>query len=347
MRRQFDVEVGACVRCGKRVQGRHPLQTSDALGAARVQIGANAQGIIVYLNKIGGMSYGKIRDLFLTAMKFPIARSTGVRAVLRVGRRAEPAFREIEQRTRRSRKIHADETGWKVGGKLWWLWVFVAIAAKVVLYRIRDSRGCKVFQEVLGVGWSGWIHRDGWAPYDQLVLAAHQLCLGHILTRCKELLQTAQRGAVRYPRAVQAWIQSALALHHRHRKDEISDHGFQVARGRLIVERDRLVFGRKKLNKANDRLRKHLKEHWWGLATFLFRPGIDPTNWLAEQMIRPAVVNRKVWGGNRTPAGARAQEVLMSVLQTLRLRKKDPLAFLAKLLYARGGHEPKLLPSAA
>ena len=30
--RRFDVAVGECDACGRRVQGRHPLQTSDALG---------------------------------------------------------------------------------------------------------------------------------------------------------------------------------------------------------------------------------------------------------------------------------------------------------------------------
>jgi hypothetical protein len=38
--RQFDVEIGHCTCCGKRLQGRHPLQTSDALDAAGVQPGA-------------------------------------------------------------------------------------------------------------------------------------------------------------------------------------------------------------------------------------------------------------------------------------------------------------------
>ena len=33
---------------------------------------------------------------------------------------------------------------------------------------------------------------------------------------------------------------------------------------------------------------------------------VQATNWPAEQAIRPAVVNRKVWGGNRTEAGARS-----------------------------------------
>ena len=40
--RRFNVEIGCCVACRHRVQGRHPLQTSDALGAAGVQLGPGA-----------------------------------------------------------------------------------------------------------------------------------------------------------------------------------------------------------------------------------------------------------------------------------------------------------------
>ena len=37
--RRFDIEVRRCSQCQRRVQGRHALQTSDALGAAGVQLG--------------------------------------------------------------------------------------------------------------------------------------------------------------------------------------------------------------------------------------------------------------------------------------------------------------------
>jgi len=40
--RRFDVEVGVCASCGRSVQGRHPLQTSDALHVGQVQIGPEA-----------------------------------------------------------------------------------------------------------------------------------------------------------------------------------------------------------------------------------------------------------------------------------------------------------------
>jgi transposase len=65
-------------------------------------------------------------------------------------------------------------------------------------------------------------------------------------------------------------------------------------------------------------LARHLRNHFEQWFAFVFDPRIEPTNWKAEQAIRPAVVNRKVWGGNRTPVGANAQGVLMSVFETCR-----------------------------
>ena len=65
--------------------------------------------------------------------------------------------------------------------------------------------------------------------------------------------------------------------------------------------------------------------HWFW---FLIDPTIQATNHWAERAIRPAVVNRKVWGGNRTWPGARAQSILMSVIQTCGQRAVDPFDFL-------------------
>jgi len=43
------------------------------------------------------------------------------------------------------------------------------------------------------------------------------------------------------------------------------------------------------------------------LFAFLFHPGLSATNGSAERAIRPAVVNRRVWGGNRTWLGGETQ----------------------------------------
>jgi len=68
----------------------------------------------------------------------------------------------------------------------------------------------------------------------------------------------------------------------------------------------------------------------------LLQLGHDATNWRAEQGVRPAVVNRKVWGGNRTWAGARAQGVLLSVLETCRRQARSALDFVSRTLRSFG-----------
>ena len=71
------------------------------------------------------------------------------------------------------------------------------------------------------------------------------------------------------------------------------------------------------------------------LLSFLFDPTVDATNWRAEHALRPAVVNRKVCGGNRSTRGANTQQVLTTVLRTAQQRQLDAAAVLSDLLCAR------------
>nr|WP_283435463.1 transposase [Neorhodopirellula lusitana] len=70
------------------------------------------------------------------------------------------------------------------------------------------------------------------------------------------------------------------------------------------------------------------------LFTFLHHLGADATNWRGEQAIRPAVVNRKVWGGNRTEVRALARSRIMSVMHTCKQRLADPFDFIRRQLTA-------------
>jgi len=78
-------------------------------------------------------------------------------------------------------------------------------------------------------------------------------------------------------------------------------------------------------------LAKHLRHEQPYLFTFLHCPGVEATHNAAEQAIRPAVIARKTWGGNRTHNGARAQQILASVLRTCRQQGKDTFSRLVGL----------------
>jgi transposase len=327
--RQFDVHVGRCRDCGRRVQGRHPLQTSDALGAAASQLGPAAQAAVVELNKRQGLSHGKVADCFEALFGIDVTRGASAQVVLRAAERLGPAYEAILQQTRDSPELKVDETGWRVGGHPAWLHVWVG--ERTTCYAIDPHRSAAALEEVIGLDWDGVLVHDGFASYDRFTAAAHQQCLDHVLRRARRLLETATRGAVRFPRQLIALLTGAIHLRNRHLAGEVTAAALAGARddfeGRLL---ELVVVERAVPEYAV--LANHLWEHFEEWFVFLSDPTVPATNWEAEQAVRPAVVNRKVWGGNRTEAGAGAQGVLMAVLETCRRQARSALDFVSEAL---------------
>jgi hypothetical protein len=117
----------------------------------------------------------------------------------------------------------------------------------------------------------------------------------------------------------------AGANYGRRNRKQIGEQGLAIARGQLEARLDRIQ-SRNYRAAANQRLANHLRTERNAMFTFLYCPGLEATNYCAEQAIRPMVVTRKVWGGNRTEQGARTQSVLVSILQTCRqLLRPGPL----------------------
>ena len=342
--RRFDVHVGRCRGCGRRVQGRHPLQTGDALGACASQLGPDAQSLAAHLNKRAGLSHGKVAALFGDVFGIGLTRGGSCQAVLRAGRRCEGNYAAITAAVRSAPRAVPDETGWRVGGL--GAWLHAAATPSAVAYLIDPRRGHEATEKLLGEPhrYAGTLTRDGWAAYGRFWRSAHQLCIAHLLRRCRELLETATRGAVVFPRRVRAILKDALSVRDDRDAGRLTP-ARAAARADEFQGRLEALVRPVKTNGANETFARHLWHHRRHLFTFLREEGVDATNWRAEQALRPAVVNRKVWGGSRTWAGARAQSVLMSVLQTAKLLATDSMHFLSRLLCAPAGHQPSLIPA--
>lgn len=206
--RRFDIHIGRCQGCQRRVQGRPPLQTSDALGAAAVQLGPHAIALAVTLNKPFGVSFGKIATLFRDRFGLTLTPSAVVRALHRMAAKGQPTYAALCETVRTSPVVVPDETGWKVQARLHGLWV-VATATTTV-YRIRRGRGFRDAASVLGADVAGGLGRDGWAPYRQFLQAFHQTCLAHLLRRCRRLQRDHPRA--RLPARVARIVHHALGV---------------------------------------------------------------------------------------------------------------------------------------
>ncbi len=329
--RRFDVAIGHCMGCGGHIQGRHPWQTSDALGAAQVQVGPQALTLAAHLIKQMGISHEHAAEVLQWGYGLAVSRSALCRALGRLGNKAEPTYQQLRIAVRHSGVNRLDETSWRVAAHLQWLWV--CVSDEVTFYAILPGRGFVQAASILGEDYAGFLNHDGWQPYYRFVHAFHQTCLSHLMRRCQDMIETATAAAARFPQAVMQCLRDGLALRDRHRRQEISLHGLYVATGRLIANMERLL-AKTFRDPANRRLAKHLRHEKPWLFTFLYCPGIEATNNAAERALRPAVVARKTWGGNRTENGAKTQQILSSILATCHQQGKDSFDRIAKLLFA-------------
>ena len=112
---RFDVAVGHCSGCGRRVQGRHPEQASEALGAAGSQVGPVAKGWAAWLHYGLGLSFAKCAAL-LARLGIDVTAGALCQAAQTTGTALVPVHAEIVRRINDSPAVVMDETGWRVGG---------------------------------------------------------------------------------------------------------------------------------------------------------------------------------------------------------------------------------------
>ena len=100
--RHFEIEVGRCSQCRRRVQGRHPLQTSDALGAAGAQLGPNVATLVVELHTELGMPLEKVARVLGTQFGLSVTAGGLVHLLHRTAAAAAPAYAALCEQVRHS-----------------------------------------------------------------------------------------------------------------------------------------------------------------------------------------------------------------------------------------------------
>ncbi|MBA3956572.1 MAG: IS66 family transposase [Acidimicrobiia bacterium] len=321
---RFRVGIGRCRGCRRRVQGRHPEQTSDALGAAGSQVGPRAMAWGAWLHYGLGLSFGKCSAL-LARLGIDVSAGAICQASAATGTDLVPTHQAIKAHVANAPAVTMDETGWRIGGQGAWLWV--AATEDATVYDVARGRGFAQATNLVPADYGGVIVRDGWVVYNSYDKASHQSCVAHLVRRCHEMIEDLPPWARSTPRQAKDLLLEALDardLDETGRAEAVLDIG----------ERFDLLFEQPHPHDANRRLIKHLRHERHALLTFLTTDGVDATNWRGEQGVRPAVVNRKVWGGNRSDKGAETQGRVMTFLRTAHQQGADAVELLAELARA-------------
>jgi transposase len=313
--RQFKIDTGTCPACRQRWQGRHPEQTSDALGAAGNTLGPVVLTMAAEMKHRLGVSYRRICDFLQTYCQLKVCPAAFIRAEQRLANLAKPTYDLLREALRQSHVVHADETCWRVGRHNAWLWVFSSKAATIYVIRTgKGARGHQVPEDILGPDFDGYLVVDGLKSYDVLEVAKGR-CNGHLLRRCKELRDTVTTQEQPQVAALSSLLQEPIEL--AGRRDELTPAGY----GRRVQEIENRLdnwldanLRQPSLSPELNRLDDHVRAHRGEWLVFLHEAQVPPTNNHAEQMLRPAVITRKLGGCNKNLLGALAHSILASLM---------------------------------
>lgn len=312
-----------CPDCGQTVRSRHPIQVSEATGAAGTHLGPRALGIAATLSKQMGLTMRKTCRILGDMFGLDLTPGGLSQALDRVGGRLEPDYAAMSGGLRREPVVHADETSWWVGGDPWFLHVFAT--ADTTVYQLADNRKRAVVQGVLTKEYPGVLVTDCLNIYDDATSIQHK-CYGHHLVAISKAMKRHPLNGQGFLAECRGLLDAACDL--KRRKPDISAEVFARNR-RLLDQLASDILAEPQPSECEEEVRKRIAKQQDHLFTFLDHDGVDATNNLAERQLRPAVIARKLSCGNKTRQGARTWEILASVAATCVQRGKSFLNMVA------------------
>jgi transposase len=327
-----------CVACGARTQAAWPATMPTG------SFGPRVQATVGYLTGRIGASQREVQDILAALYQTEVsvggigALEQAVSAAL-----AAPVV-EAERYVQRQPVRNADETSWREKMQRRWLWI--SVTPLVTLFRLLKTRGAAGAKELLGEVVWGIIGTDHYAGYHWIDPRQRQLCWAHLK---REFVAWSERAGetARMGLAFLAVEKQLFELWYRVRDGTLAWADFQVAMLPLIVRvRTLLQEGVASADaKAQGTCRNLLKREA-ALWTFVWEPGVEPTNNSAERPLRRAVLWRRRSFGTQSEAGSQFVERILTAVTTLRQQRRDVLDYLTAACTAAISNDPapSLLP---
>lgn len=324
-----------CPKCSALTRARLPVEVGGK------HFGPRLTGLAGVLAGYYRMSRRSMVDLLGRLLDVPAPSLGSTEACTQETSAAlEAAYQEVQAEVRASQWAGVDETPWKLCGEKRWLWV--GVAERATVFRVRESRGAKELKEFLGE-FDGIVSSDRWCAYQ--IYDRRQLCWAHLIRNFRKLglrggkaAEFAVRGEKVCDRVFERWRSFREGTVER---DELK-RGMETIQASFL----RLVQrGAESINRKVASMCRNLLKLWPALWTFLDEP-IELTNNAAERALRKAVLWRKGCFGNQSEAGLRYAERILSITATCQQQQVHPLDFVARSIAAlrSGGPAPTLLP---
>jgi transposase len=328
---QHEGEARTCPKCGYVTRAEIPAEIRA------YTLGPRLTAILSFLTGYCHLSKRQVQEVCGVIYGVPVGLGSIPKHEQEVATALAPAYQAVGDAVRAATVKNVDETGWNKGGVLCWLWVVATVSA--TFYQIQKSRGRKACQKLLGAA-KNIIITDRWVAYARWPLHLRQICWAHLrrdFQRLSELTGTCRllglAGKRTHKRLFSVWQDFKAGV--------IGRRELQARMRPLRAKLERaLQRGRDSPDKKAARFCRRLLKVYPALWTFVDVEGVEPTNNHAERMGRPAVLWRKCSFGNQSAEGCHFSEVILTVIQTLRMQKKPVLDYLTHAVAASRAQQP-------
>jgi transposase len=306
--------------------------------------GPRATALMALLRGRYRLSLDDVVEFLADVCQLPLSSASIVRGCARVSEALAPIDAAIQHAVQTQPQVNVDETSWPTETRKGWLWV--AVSAIAVCFRICTGRGQDELRALLGESYRGIVGSDRLSAYKLLPNGQRQLCWSHLV---RNLLGLQERYIDESGWAQQMLSQTdALFFAWHAAKDGWFD---QVALQQALMPvrlamQELLRVGSGSRYPKIASFSRELLLQWEALWTFSRVEGVEPTNNAAERALRPAVLWRKGCFGSRSAEGCRFVERLLSVRATCAQQERALFAFITAAVRAAWAGEvaPTLIP---
>lgn len=334
---EYQAQARVCLCCGKVNRATIPAEIREH------SIGPRLTAVLSYLSGNLGLSKRNIEEWAADVLGAPIALGTVANLEQEVSAALESAHQEALQAVQQADVKFADETGWKLWGKLCWLWG--AATANVAAFVIHAQRGAVGLAALLGEEIHGILHSDRWNVYLQVPAERRQICWAHLKRDFRKIVDQGGPSVFVGRRGLRI-VKEVFAAWHAFQEGKVTRHKLQTRIDPLVARLNKaLVEGALGEDARVAKFCTNVLELESALWTFVTTEGVEPTNNFMERLLRRAVLWRKRSFGCNSANGCRFVERILTVVQTCRLRGRNVLEYLHHAVNAhrQGDSCPNLL----
>jgi transposase len=302
----------------------------EAVRASR--IGPRLSGAIGLLSALVHGSRRAVTGVVAQVLGCPIALGSISARERELSDALELPYAQLAGQVSEAKVKYVDETSWYQKGKERWL--FAAITRRAAVFAVEKTRTRRSLKSMLRDRLRGVFCTDRAGIYDLLALSRRGLCWAHLK---RDFVRCLERGG-----ASEAIGEAGLEVckevfgawrDFRQKKISRRELAERIGPWRPKMHRALEQGAALGIAKTSGLCRSLLKREqaMWNWVTVA---GLEPTNNLAERMLRPAVIWRKKSFGSDSRGGSVFVERMLSVIQTAKLRKQDLLDYLTRALTA-------------